>query len=275
MHSAIYQGQIRHRRFTPQYREFTYQIFMVYLDLHELDQVFSQSPWWSHKRFSLAWFRRRDFFDGQSGSLYDAVADRVQQQTGERPSGPIRMLTNLRYFGFIINPITCYYCFDREGKNVETIVAEVTNTPWKQRCHYILKPGENGFAEAKNQQHCQFDKVMHVSPFQPMHLVYKWYSKTPGNHLLMHIDMQDNITSKKVFDATLSLLRQPMTKSTMRHFIWRYPWMTVKVAAAIYWQAMKLFLCKNRYFSNSHVAQKWITSFNSKECNTASGTEGK
>ncbi|MBX2807076.1 MAG: DUF1365 domain-containing protein [Cellvibrionaceae bacterium] len=255
LNSAIYQGRVRHRRFTPQYREFSYQVFMVYLDLHELDQVFSQSLWWSHTHFSLAWFRRQDFFDGKSGSLYDAVANKVQKNTGERPKGPIRMLTNLRYFGFIMNPITCYYCFDRQGKIVETIVAEVTNTPWKERCHYILKPGKHDLAQTKNQQRFQFNKIMHVSPFQPMHLIYQWYSKTPDHHLLMHIEVQDKVDSKKVFDASLNLQHQPMNRATMRHFIWRYPWMTVKVGAAIYWQALKLFVCKNRYFSKPQTSK--------------------
>ena len=101
--SAIYRGHVRHRRFGDRQRSFVYKVFMVYLDLHELDQVFSQSRLWSNKHFSLAWFRRRDFFDGSDKPLYDSVADLVEQYQGRRPTGPIRMLTNLRYFGFIIN----------------------------------------------------------------------------------------------------------------------------------------------------------------------------
>jgi len=78
------------------------------------------------------------------------------------------MLTNLRYFGFIINPITCYYCFDETGEKIETIVAEVTNTPWKQRCHYVLAIDEE--QQQRGAQHVFFTKEMHVSPFQPVHL---------------------------------------------------------------------------------------------------------
>jgi len=114
--SAIYRGTVRHRRFTPKQHDFTYKVFMVYLDLEEIDQVFSQSTWWSEKWFGLARYRRKDFFDRKSDtSLHTAVADYVEQHNGHRPDGPIRMLANLRYFGFIINPITCYYCFDKTG----------------------------------------------------------------------------------------------------------------------------------------------------------------
>jgi DUF1365 family protein len=244
--SAIYQGTVRHRRYTPKNHEFTYNVFMVYLDLQELDNVFSLSRWWSHKSANLAWFKRQDFMDGESDKpLYDSVAKLVEQETGQRPSGPIRMLTNLRYFGFIINPITCYYCFDETGKKLETIVAEVTNTPWKQRCHYVLNV-KDSHSEAK--QKFTFAKSMHVSPFQPMNLNYHWKGKTPADDLLVHIDVSNE--DSVVFDATMVLKAQPMTASTMNKVLFRYPWMTLKVFSAIYWQALKLAAKKIPYFSN-------------------------
>ena len=170
--SAIYHGYVRHRRFAPRKRTFIYKVFMVYLDLEELDQVFDQSPLWSNKHFAPAWLRKRDFLDGSDKPLYEGVADVVGQHLGTRPTGPIRMLTNLRYFGFIINPITCYYCFDDSGQQLQTIVAEVTNTPWRQRCHYVLKNPD--------QKPLDFAKTMHVSPFQPMDLTYRWWGRNPA-----------------------------------------------------------------------------------------------
>jgi len=253
LNSAIYHGSVRHRRYVPKYHGFTYQVFMVYLDLHELDQVFSQSTWWSQRFFSLAWFRRKDFFDGQTDTpLYEAVANKVWQETGHRPDGPIRMLTNLRYFGFIINPITCYYCFDCTGKNLETVVAEVTNTPWKQRCHYVLQVDPNS-----SRQKMQFDKNMHVSPFQPMNLHYVWQGKSPTDSLVVHLDVyddQDTASDDSVFDATLQLKRQEMTEKNMNHMIWRYPFMTAKVFLAIYWQAMKLFIKGTPFYGKPRVS---------------------
>ncbi len=238
--SAIYEGFVRHRRYTPKYHGFIYRVFMVYLDLDELDDVFSKTCLWSNKGFSVSWFKRKDFFDGdENRSLYDAVADQVESELDFRPQGRICMLANLRYFGYLINPIVCYYCFDESGDNLQAVVAEVTNTPWGERCHYVLDM-------RKQPQHTTvaFDKAMHVSPFQPMNLVYHWRGKQPNKNLLIHFDVFSKTNSDKekaVFDATLTMKRHEMTASSMRKFVLRYPLMTVKVFAAIYWQAVKLW----------------------------------
>jgi DUF1365 family protein len=267
MNSAIYKGTVRHRRYKPKYHTFTYHVFMVYLDLGEMDTVFQQSFLWSAKGVSLAWFRRKDFFDGSDvRSLYDVVADKVFAEVGWRPEGPIRMLTNLRYFGFIINPITCYYCFDRTGKNLQAIVAEVTNTPWKQRCHYVLdftQDEHDGMHVMDEKHEIHFNKKMHVSPFQPMHLLYQWRGRRPSNDLLIHMDIYDAVAddmakhanasdtlSSPIFDATLVLKREAMSAENMNAVILRYPWMTLKVCAAIYWQALKLWCKKIPFYSN-------------------------
>jgi DUF1365 family protein len=138
MHSAIYTGRLRHRRFAPREHSFEYRLFMMYVDLAELDQVFRNRWLWSVKRPSLAWLRRADYLGDASVSLDQAVRDRVETETGERPTGPIRMLTHLRYFGVGFNPVTIYYCFDRADTHVETVVAEITNTPWNERHAYVL-----------------------------------------------------------------------------------------------------------------------------------------
>ena len=253
--SAIYQGTVRHRRFTRKKNHLLYKVFMVYLDLQEIARVFAQSRWWSINRFNLATFRRRDYLDGDDDrALYTAGADLGEQRNGRRPRGPIRMLTNLRYFGYIINPITCYYCFDAAGKTLETVVAEVTNTPWKQRTHYVLSVDNNdnidndGNRVNHHKHRFLFAKAMHVSPFQPMDLAYHWRGKTPDKDLLIHIDVKQE--EQTVMDATMVLTQQPMTPRVMHRVLLRYPWMTLKVFAGIYWQALKLFIKGVRYHPN-------------------------
>lgn len=247
INSAIYDGWVRHRRYSSdadktKLHEFNYQVFMVYLDLEELDQVFSQSLSWSWKKPAFAWFRRQDFFDGNpDSSLSESVKAFVFQKTGRTISGSVRLLTNLRYFGYIINPISCYYCFNNDGK-LECIVAEVTNTPWGERCHYIIECDNTN----DDKQSQKLSKQMHVSPFQPMSLKYQWRSTKPEENLLIHMDLQDASSEDETptFDATLNLSRRPMTGKNMNYYLWRYPYMTFKVVWGIYWQALKLWIKK-------------------------------
>ena len=131
--SAIYSGFVRHARHEPRRHRFSYRIFMMYLDLAELDHVFDRRWLWSARRPALAWFRRSDYLGSASVPLDEAVRSEAERLTGRRPSGPIRVLTHLRYFGYVQNPVTFYYCFAPDGDVVETILSEITNTPWGER----------------------------------------------------------------------------------------------------------------------------------------------
>lgn len=261
LRSAIFRGWVQHRRFTPHDHQFRYPVFMMYLDLAELESVFRLSRFWSLERWNLASFRRRDYFlAGRSGkgepqatepgvdttvnvkeeggrtpapSLDAQVRAFVKAETGELPEGPIRMLTNLRYFGFVFNPLTCYYVFNQQ-EQLSYVVAEVTNTPWGERHAYVLP------CDPSQQQHrISFDKNMHVSPFNPMNMQYKWHNNTPADSLNIH--MENWCKSEKHFDASLCLKRQEISSKALVHILWQFPLMTVQVVWRIYWQALKLW----------------------------------
>ncbi len=138
MDSAIFAGQVRHRRIQPTGHEFVYRLFMMYLDLSELDTVFRHRWLWSTRRSALARFRRENHLGDATVPLDQAVRDLVEGETGSRPQGPVRLLTNLSYFGYCFNPVSFYYCFDAADQQLETIVAEVNNTPWGERFCYVL-----------------------------------------------------------------------------------------------------------------------------------------
>lgn len=232
--SAIYTGQLAHCRHRPKYHFFRYRVFMMYLDLSEIPQVFSLSSLWSHRRFSLAWLKRADYIGPIEMSIEDAVRKRIYEETGEHFNGPVRMLTNLRYFGFSMNPITSYYCFDSMEK-LRYIVAEVTNTPWNERHAYVLPCNPDS-----STQRIEFRKALHVSPFNDMQVDYAWKSNLPAQQL--RLSLENWRDGEKDFDANLSLQRKEISASSLRRLILGYPFMTIKVGLAIYWQALRLYI---------------------------------
>lgn len=246
MHSCIYSGQVRHRRFSPVAHDFSYSLFMMYLDLAELPTLFRGRWLWSTSRFALAQFRRVDHLGNPQIPLDCAVRDLVEQCEGQRPRGPIRLLTHLRYFGYCFNPVSFYFCYDPTDSHVETIVAEITNTPWNEKHCYVLSERSNTGSETK--KHYLFGKDFHVSPFMNMDMDYDWRFCEPGRQLTIHMENQN--ASGKLFDATLRLQRQEISGLTLTWALTKYPFMTSKVIAAIYFQALRLKLKKAPFYTH-------------------------
>jgi uncharacterized protein len=247
--SAIYRGLVRHRRFMPILHAFRYRLFMMYLDLDELPTLFKQRWLWSAGRRNLAWFKRSDYLGDPAVPLKTAVQQLVHEKTGIAISGSVRLLTHMRYFGYCFNPVSFYYCFEEDGKSLRAIVADITNTPWGERHAYVLDchtPQKGGF---------RFDlrKDFHVSPFMPMEIDYDWFFSAPGAELNVH--MRNLHADGKMFDATLQLQRQPLSGWRLNLLLLQYPWMTLNVIRAIYWQALCLWLKRVPFFSHPQSAE--------------------
>jgi uncharacterized protein len=235
MKAALYKGTLHHARYTPKKHAFSYSVFMPFVELSSLDQLTQTLPLWSTQRWAPARFVRTDFLGAAEIPLIEAVRDRIFEETGERHSGPIYLLANWRYFGYQNNPIAVYYCYCEQNKNLQYLVAEVTNTPWGERHSYVL-PVPDGNAPLTT----EFEKKLYVSPFNPMNMTYRWQSNAPDDALQIQITLF--AADQRVFDAQLSLSATPLDARSAIKAIAAYPFMTIKVVIAIYWEALCLFL---------------------------------
>ncbi len=262
LRSCIYRGWVRHRRFAPLHHAFRYRVFQLYLDLDELDRVFRGVPLFAVDRPALASFRRSDHLGDPALPLADSVRDLVEEHTGARPQGSIGLLTHLRYYGYVMNPVSFYYCYNRDATAVDVIVAEINNTPWGERHCYVLDEQRNlGTAPKK---HFRFHKNFHVSPFMPMDQLYDWRFTVPGERLVVHMqnlhtqperESQDSQESQKSqdsidFDATMVMRREPLTRRNLYRMLAHHPFMTAKVVGAIYWQALRLWSKRAPFFEH-------------------------
>ncbi len=145
--SCLYEGVVCHRRHEPIEHTFRYRVFMAYVDLDEVDElVAAHRPLWSDRIAAPVRMRRGDYYgEDQAVPLVEAIRALVQKRTGRRPVR-VRLLTNLRMFGHCFNPVSFYYCFDREER-LQAVVAEVTSTPWGERHAYVMEAESGRFVE--------------------------------------------------------------------------------------------------------------------------------
>lgn len=250
--SAIYEGRVRHRRFEPVEHEFSYRLFLMYLDLEQLPRLLDPFPLWSARRRAPARFRRADFMGDPARPLAECARDAVEAETGSRPAGPVRLLTGLRYFGHSFNPVSFYYCFEEAGERVEAVVADVENIPWGERHAYVLaRRGNEGPVLTD-----ELDKSLHVSPLMGMDQTYCFRAGEPGPTLSVHIESRPDGSDAdegdgrrpKAFDATLSLRRHELSRGRLTGLLARYPAISLQTVAKIYAQSLRLKLKGAHYF---------------------------
>lgn len=231
-------GTVWHRREQPKTHAFRYRLWFSLIDVDRLEQRFAQSRLWSLGRFGLVRFRRQDYFHephAPDAPLGDAVRDRIERDLGERPEGPVRMLTHLRQWGLVFNPVSFYFAYRDDGTLV-AILAEVHNTPWGERHAYVLDARE----QAGPRYRFCFDKDFHVSPFLPMDMEYDWRFELEPDAFSVHMRVTEG--GQDCFTAGMKLALRPLAAPAMVRMPLTFPLLAAKVAGGIYWQALKLYV---------------------------------
>ena len=244
MNSALYSGWVQHRRFAPRGHNFRYRMGLLYLDLSEQEQVLALSPLAGRGRVAPFAFRETDYlpqFTGAGIALIDAVRQRVAEAIGHTPLGRICLLTQPRSWGLAFNPASFFYCHEADGQ-LAAILCEVSNTPFRERYHYVLP------ADGEGHQHVAVAKAFHVSPFLPRDLEYRMSFSPAGERLGIH--MADWQADTKLFDATLTLQRSELNRASLHRHLIQFPWMTGKTVVGIYWQALRLLIKRIPLFTH-------------------------
>jgi uncharacterized protein len=225
----LYRGTVRHRRFHPVEHEFEYSVFMAFLDIDRLAELMRVSPLSAYGKAALVAFREEDHFGDPAVSLRQRLAADAARQGVTLPGGPIYLLTHLRYAGYCFNPISLYYCYEPDGTEPACVMAEVHSTFGEQHNYWLKGLRADGVA-----------KQLHVSPFNTMDNEYGFRLTAPSATLVAHIDSFRR--GQRFFDATLSMQWIPWTASNLHRALVTYPLMTLKVIAAIHWEALRIYL---------------------------------
>ncbi len=219
---------------------------MAYVDISSLKSAMKRSLLWNINKPAIVSFRRKDYHGDPTIELDSAVRKTLLDKTGKQFKGPIRLLTHLRYFGHCFNPVSFYYCFDENDKKVEAILAEVTNTPWKERHTYVIN--EKLEADQKISFTATPKKQFHVSPFWGMDHDYEWFFSNPDEAL--NVIMKNYKDGQKVFNVALSLKRRDFNKKGLIKAVLRFPLATIVVVYRIHLQALMLLIRRAPFFTH-------------------------
>jgi DUF1365 family protein len=242
MRSALYTGTIRHRRHSPVENSFRYRVYQLLLDLGELPRLDREIRGFGHNRASLTSFHDRDHLGGGDRPVRDKLADWLRDRGVDLGDSRVLLLTNLRVFGYVFNPVSYFYCLAPDD-SLRFVVAEVNNTFGETYC-YLLDDAEPMGGEAVRSRR---EKAFHVSPFMRIEgISYDWILTPPRDRLAVHIDELDD--GEKYFDATLLLERRPLTSTSLAAALVRYPHMTARTIGMIHWQALRLWLKRAPFF---------------------------
>lgn len=232
-HSALYAGQVIHRRLAPCSHAFSYRVFSLLVDLDELDCLHNRFRLFSVNRWNLFSFFERDHGARCNGDLKRNIASLLSDAGIDIEGGSIRLLCYPRVLGYVFNPLSIYYCYRRDGR-LAALLYEVTNT-FRERHRYLFQIGPED--RVLHRHSCA--KSLYVSPFIGMDARYRFAIVAPGDKVVVAIRESD--AAGPVLNASFNADRVVMADGTLARFALRYFLMSFKIIGGIYWEAFKLW----------------------------------
>lgn len=239
MPAALYTGSVTHARFAPKRYRFRYRVFQLLLDIDALDRVDARSRVFSVNRFNLLSFYEKDHGPCDGSSLRVWAMRLLSQHGVDLEGGRIELLCFPRVLGYVFNPLSLWYCWHRDG-SLRAIIYEVRNT-FGEKHHYLIS---NDGRALKQGEWWAARKAFHVSPFMPMQAEYRFRISPPGErvHVLIDEYCPADAGMQRTLVAALEGRRKLFTDRALLRAFLSIPLMTIKVIAAIHWQALKLWL---------------------------------
>jgi DUF1365 family protein len=239
LRSSLCEGWISHERRDPPRHAFRYRVFLTLLDLDELPQLDRSLRLFGHGRARPVSFRDRDHLAATGRGIRADLEDAVRNAGHALPGGRVELLTHCRIFGYVFNPVSVFYCYDRAGR-LELAVAEVNNTYGDRHCYVLPVEGDRFEWRAK--------KLMHVSPFFPPEAgTYRFELPPPGEGVALGIDLTRG--GETALRARASLTRRPLTDGALARALLRHPLVTLKVIGAIHFEAYRLWRKRARFWA--------------------------
>jgi uncharacterized protein len=233
--SALYAGAVAHQRLTPTRHRLRYSMFQILFDLDETPALSSRLRLFSHNRFNLFSFHDRDHGDGRSGGLRAYVEETLGALGIALGGGAIRLLCMPRLFGHVFNPLSIYYCHRADG-TLAAMLYEVNNTFGERHSYLIAVAPDDG---GPIRQSCE--KAFYVSPFMDMAMTYDFKVTAPGDAVTTTVSGSAPDGSPIII-AAFAGRRRELTDRVLFHALFAYPLLTLKVVAAIHFEALKLIL---------------------------------
>jgi cyclopropane-fatty-acyl-phospholipid synthase len=205
------------------------------IDLDELPELDRRLTLFGYNSGNLFTLRDSDHIGDPSLPIKDNIVAWLAERGVDVAGGTILMLTNLRTFGYVFNPVTFFYCYRADG-SFACAVAEVSNT-FGERRPYLL--GDENLVANGSSRTWRQAKELHVSPFFGMDQTYEFMLTEPGDRVSARVDLYEG--GERVFLATQSGTRQELTNATLARSLARYPLMSQQVIGLIHLEALKLW----------------------------------